>query len=105
MELVQKFQQVSSVQYTSVQNLEVGRKFPIVLAERAETRYSPLVMFTLKGSSGSNLRVFLPKRYNVVVSDTDILDINCQKVLLYLISKGQCKSSMAYVLSIEKQDT
>jgi len=58
----------------SIQNLEVDRKYPIVRAERAETRYGPSALFTHDDSSGSLLKVFLPKRYKAAVSETDIQD-------------------------------
>jgi len=81
------------------------RKYPIVRAEHAETRYVPTISFILEDSAGSHLKVFLPKRYNAVVSETDIQDINSRKVSLCLISRGQCRASTSYILSIEMQDT
>ena len=74
----------------SIQNLEIDRKYPIVWAE---TRYGPTVSFTLEDSTGSHLKVFLPRRYKAAVSETDIQDINSRKVSLCLISRGRCKAS------------
>lgn len=79
-------------------------KYPIVRAEEAETRYGTTISFILEDLAGSHLKVLLPKRYNAVVSETDIQDINSRKVSLCLISRGQCGASTSYILSIEKQD-
>ena len=89
----------------SIQNLETDRKYPIVREEHAETRYVPTISFILEDSAGSHLKVFLPKRNNAAVFETDIQDINSRKVSLLLISKGQCKASTSHILSIEKQGT
>jgi len=95
MELPKKFQQTDSSRYVPILS-EVDKKYPIDQAERAETRYGPSVLLSLRDSSGS-LKVFLPKRYTEAVSETDIHDINSQKVTMSHVKRAICSNQVLYL--------
>ena len=73
MELHAKFLQVSS---REIRDLKVNTKYPIIRAERAMTHLGHTVLLTVLDAPNSVLKLFLPKRYARVVSDTDIVHIN-----------------------------
>ena len=54
-----------------VNELEVGRKYPITRARRIDTKYEESVLLTVLGDDESSVSVFLPKRYNAAVTEDD----------------------------------
>jgi len=58
-------------------------------------------VFTLWTSDANVVQVFLPQRYNDVVTDADILSINSECTNLNLVYKRVCESSKAYILAVE----
>jgi len=79
-------------------------KYQIIHGQRAETRYGPTVILTLKNSDVSLLKICLPKRYASVVTDEDLHDINSGAVALDLISMGRSEASNSVVLDVVKRD-
>jgi len=79
------------------------QEYPVVHAERVNTRHVRSVLLAIIENSNNSVKVFLPSRYGEVVSDVDIEDINSHRVLLYLIYKGTCSKSNSYVLEIHYQ--
>jgi hypothetical protein len=101
MELGKKFEEATSCHLVHVSSSEVERKYPIVHAERVNTKYWPTVLLTIVDSTLRTLKVFLPKRYAPKFSDLDIEDINPKQVSLYLINKGKCVKANSYILAVE----
>jgi hypothetical protein len=106
MDLQKKFQNVSSTRLIPASSLTVNKRYPILRAERAETRYGPTVMLTLQEAETSNIKICLPKRYAEVFTDENIAEINSGQLnKLNLVSKGQGPTSHSLVLFMEERDT
>jgi hypothetical protein len=103
MDLAQKFEAPCSSNIISISSLEVGRKYPIVLANRATTRFGPTILLSLQESVDRMGKIFLPSRYSSVFSDTDIEDVNCQKVSPHFMYQGKSETTKAYDLTIVKE--
>ena len=88
MDLETKFQAATSCNSLRIGVLEVERKYPIIQAERVETKFGQSVLLTILDSPIKSIKVFLPKRYSAVMTDVDIDDINSKRVPLHLIFKG-----------------
>jgi hypothetical protein len=58
-------------------------------------------LLSIRDSSFSVVKVFIPKRYSSVFLDEDIDSINNEKFSLNLIYKGTCIKSKSYILSVE----
>jgi hypothetical protein len=81
MDLAQKFEATCSTNVISIGSLDEGLKYPILLAALATTRYGTSIVLTLRDDEKATAtKVFLPSRYYSIFSDTDIADINSQKV-------------------------
>ena len=89
MELDRKFEIAQSCRLVSLGSLEPDRAYPIVLAERINTRYGQSVLVCIMDSPICSVKVFLPRRYGNVVSDEDLEAINTQRVALLLVYKGK----------------
>jgi hypothetical protein len=104
MDLNEKFSGVtaSSTNPTiKINTLMEGCRYPITAALRVQTRFGPTVLLTIV-SDEREVKVFLPKRYATVITDSDIEDINRAKVKLFLLYQGTCDISKAILLAIEK---
>ena len=84
MDLTKRFQNATSCQTERINSLEVERKYPIVQAERVETKFGPSVLFGVLDSPFKTGKFFLPKQYSSVMTDDDIININSKKVSLHL---------------------
>ena len=82
-------------------DLEVERNYPIVRAERVETKCGQSVLLSILDSPIKSIKVFWPKRYSAVVTDVDIDDINSERISLHLIYKGTCVKTKPYILAIK----
>jgi hypothetical protein len=102
MEVSHKFQESSSCTMMSVGQLQTDRAYPITFVERVGTRYGPSVLMSLRDTPTRIVKVFLPRRYYSLMSDTDVDDINSAKVSLGLMYQGQCDKTKSYKLAIEK---
>ena len=103
MKLDRKFEIPTSYRSVSLGSLEPDRAYPIVHAERKNTRYGHSVLVAIMDSPSSSVKVFLPKRYGDVVSDEDLEDINAQRVALLLIYKRTCLRPNSYILDLKGQ--
>jgi hypothetical protein len=99
MDLDRKFEDVTSVKISS---LEVDRKYLITHAERIVTKFRPTVLLNIMDTPFHTVKVFMPKRYGSVFSDSDIENINTEKVSLHLVYKGICDKNTLHILTIEK---
>jgi len=106
--LSQRFNDVS-FDIVHVTALTVDRKYPIVTADRVQTRYGETVLLSIRDpanlivrdSTPLLLKVFLPKRYAQVFKDEDIASINDGTSVMNLINKGQCGQTNALILTVE----
>ena len=100
MELRSKFHHVSAVGTVKIGDLVIDTKYPILRAERVVTHLGHTVLLTIKNQTRYILKVFLPKRYARVVSDTDIVNVNMNPETYCLIYKGFDQLTR-YILVIE----
>jgi hypothetical protein len=104
MDLAQKFEASSSTNAVSINSLDVGLKYPILLAARVTTKFGPSIVLTLRDDEVSTVvKVFLPGRYYSLFSESDIEDINSQKVRYYLVYRGQNEKTKAFDIVIKKE--
>jgi len=104
MALSQRFSDVACDD-VHVSSLKVDQTYPIVKAERVKTRYGETVLLSIRDTqnlsdrdaSPALLKVFLPKRYATVITDTDISSINGELMHWSLVSKGVCPKTNACV--------
>jgi hypothetical protein len=103
MDLAQKFEATCSTNVISIGDLDKGLKYPILLAARVTTKYGLSIVLTLRDDDKATaVKVFLPRRYYSMFSDTDIEDINSQKVRYYLVYRGQSEKTKAFDIAIKK---
>jgi len=100
MDLTQHFDGVTCDKTFSVSELDINRKYRILKAERLITRFGPTVILNVNGEYAASVKIFLPRRYSDVFTDTDIERINSNAVFLHLF-KGVCPTTNAYLLSIK----
>ena len=81
--------------------MEINRKYPIVAAERVDTKYGPRVLLSVKDEPHNIVKVYLTRRYSARMSEEDINSINAQKVLLHLVYKGVCDKTQSFIVGIE----
>jgi hypothetical protein len=104
MDLAQKFEATCSTHVISIGSLDVGLKYPILLATQATTPYGQSIVLTLRDDEEATAaKVFLPGRYYSIFSDTDIDDINSQKIRYYLVYKGQNEKAKAFDIVIKME--
>jgi hypothetical protein len=101
----EKFQQVTSTRLVPASSLVLNRRYPILKAQRAETRYGPTVILTLKESDISQIKICLPKRYADTLKDDEINFLNSGAEALDLVSKGSNEESNSLVLALECRGT
>jgi hypothetical protein len=81
MDLQTKFKNVASSPVLEIFDLTINVPYPIQSAVRVETLLGPTVMFTLRDTAPHySPRVYLLIEYGRVVLDTDINDINNDKI-------------------------
>jgi hypothetical protein len=80
----------------------MDRKYPINRAERIVTRYTPVVLLSIKDKPYNIVKFFMPKRYSTVFNSEDIKSINSQKDALRLVYNELCDKSNLYTLSTEQ---
>jgi hypothetical protein len=81
MDLAQKFEATPATDVIRINSLDIGLKYPILLAARVTTRYGPSIVLTLRDDEESTVtKVFLPNRYYSLFSYADIGAINSQTV-------------------------
>ena len=80
MELDRKFEIATPCRSVSLGSLEPESLYPIVHIERINTRYGQSFLVAILDSTTSYVKVFVPRRNGVVVSDEDLEAINSQRV-------------------------
>jgi hypothetical protein len=80
------------------------KPYPVLHAERVETKYCESVLLTIRENVESCVKVFLPRRYSLCFSDEDILAINENRLSYRLIYKWLSSTSKAYILQIELEN-
>ena len=85
MDLTQKFEWVACDKTICVTELDLIRKYRILMAKRLTTRIGPAVVLTPRDSMEAHAQVFLPRRYSDVVTDNDIEQIKSNAVFLHLV--------------------
>ena len=101
MDLKVRFVAADISDVVKVNELEVGRKYPISKATRLDTKYGERILITILEFGENPVSVFLPKRYSGAFTDDDIDRINFKITKLHLIYKGTCEKTRAYKLEIE----
>jgi hypothetical protein len=81
MELSAKFKMTSSCRTVGVSFLKMDIPYPIQRAKKIQTRYGETILLTLKESTQTSVKVFLPKRYGDLFTDDDIKSVNEKGVI------------------------
>ena len=103
MDLVTRFGKVSSGNIASLENLVLGKRYPVTRAVRQTTQYGPTIIVTLwDDPTDANIRVFLPKSFAEVFEDSDIEAINCGTRHYYLVSQGRTPNGRSFKLALEE---
>ena len=92
---------MSAVGTIEIRDLVLDTKYPILRAGRVVTHLGHTVLLTIRNQTRLILKVFLPKRYARVVSDTDIVNINTNPETYCLVYKGFDELTR-YILQIEE---
>ena len=71
MDLKLRFVEADVCDLIKVNELEVGRKYPITTARRIDTKYVESVLLTVLGDDENSVSAFLPKRYTAAVTEDD----------------------------------
>jgi hypothetical protein len=99
----QKFQMASSSRLVPARSLDVGRRYPVLGGERADTRYGPTIILRLSESNNSIIKICLPKRYVDVLTDADLAILNSGTEIYDLVSEVISQNSQ--VLKMVKHST
>jgi hypothetical protein len=99
MELSAKFKMTPPCRTVRVSVLKLDITYPIERAERIKTRFGETILLTLKESTQTFVKVFLPKRYGDLSTDDDIKSINEKSVIHALKYHGTISNS--FVLETE----
>jgi len=81
MELDRKFEIATSCRSVSLGSLEPDGQYPIVHAERINTRYRQNLLLAILDSPTTSVKVILRKRYGDVMSDEDLQYKNTKRKL------------------------
>jgi hypothetical protein len=84
-----------------ISSLDIDKRYPVIHADRLETKYVTSVLLTICDSTNNVIEVFLPHRYRVVFTDNDITSINGITVQYHMTYKGRCFKSNSYILQID----
>jgi hypothetical protein len=102
MELVRRFEQINTCNTVNIGLLQVDRKYPVVRAERVETKYVITILMILRDSPFTTIKVFLPRRYGAIIENEDLNYINFRRVFRNLIFKGKCEKTNSKIMVLEK---
>ena len=91
-ELDRKFEIVTSCRSVSLGSLVPDQRYPIVHAERINTRFIQSVLLGILDSPTISVEVFLLRRYGDVVLDEVLQAYNSKRVALCLIYKGRVRN-------------
>jgi hypothetical protein len=99
MDLTAKFKMTSTCHTVGISSLKMDNPFSIKRAEKIQTRYVETILLTLQESQQTFVKVFLPKRYGDLFTETDIKSINQRSVIHTLRYRGTITNS--FILKIE----
>ena len=85
MNLCKRFTEASSGRPVNISSLEKENSYSLEGAERLQNKYGISILLTIKASSEYLVRVFLPRLFINVFSDTDIDMINGGMIKIGLI--------------------
>jgi hypothetical protein len=102
MSLAKKFLEASACHTVKFGYLDTEKTYPITHAQRVGTRLGPTVLLSIRETEFGLKKVFLPRRYNEVITDEDIVRFNEGK--LYLIYSGVCEQMNGLILSITGEE-
>jgi len=69
LDLSKRFEEATSSTKVFIGSLEINKMYPIVRAERINTKFGSTVLLSIRDSEAQIVQIFLPKRYRDVVSD------------------------------------
>jgi len=101
-QMEQKFHQATSSRLVPASSLVVGRRYPILGGERAETRFGPTIIFRLTDSNSSIIKICLPKRYANVLTDDELNTLNTGSEAYDLISEGMCQNALVLTMTTRR---
>ena len=101
MSLCQKFRDAVSGAVVSISSLYQDTRYPVLHAERVETKYGTSVRLTIREADENNVKLFLPRRYSEIFTDDDLAEINNQTVHYYLIYKGKSSANNSFIIQFE----
>jgi hypothetical protein len=101
--LAKRFQETSASYTINFVFLEMDAPYPITRALRVETRFGTTVLLCIR-DSGSSIKVFLPRRYIVVVTDQGTSVINSETNRVILIYRGVCPQTNGFLLAIAEEE-
>jgi hypothetical protein len=81
--------------------LDRDTRYPVLHAERVETRFGPRVRVALREEDGNIVDVFLPRRYGDTFEDANLAAINTRQLQYYITYKGKSSVSNALILQID----
>ena len=84
-----------------ISRLDIDKSYPVLHAERLETKYGTAVLLTISESADNVIKVFLQLRYSIVFSYDDITTINDMTVQYHLTYKGKRFKPNSYILQID----
>ena len=70
--LCERLSEASSTISVNISPLEKKKPYPIIRAERLQTKYGISILLTTRVSSTDAVRAFLPRLFTLVFSDVDI---------------------------------
>ena len=70
----QKFPDAVLGSTVRISSLDLETRYPVLHAERLETKYGTSFFLTISESTNNVIKIFLPRRYIVVFTDEDIKD-------------------------------
>ena len=100
-DILRRFKEASSNRSVTISSLHKNKEYPVLRAERVETKYGVSILLTVRESSVDVVRVYLPKRYTDVFTDPNIVSINNGILKFKLIYHGVCEKTNAFLLSLE----
>jgi hypothetical protein len=76
MDVVERFDQILKTKIVAVNKLELHVHYSITAMSRVSTQYGQSILLTLQKGCEQQIRVYLPRRFVPVFTDSDILAVN-----------------------------
>jgi hypothetical protein len=101
MDLASKIRMTTASNTVKITTLKMDSAYPIERVEKVQTRFGKAVLLTLRESSQTYVKVFLPRRYGALFMEEDLRAINEKSVSLALRYHSNCPESNSYILELE----